>query len=107
MFRCGGPDVQWIATTLHTVEPKNLQQISIALPGPALISHTTLETVQREWVDLDCLLVQFWTSHSLRPKVMYEPTKRGRDLRNHVARLLPELTRRGVIDLVEDNTYGV
>jgi len=43
----------------------------------------------QEWWDLDQLLVQFGTTHSVRPRVVYTA---GNDLRNYVPSLLPELT---------------
>jgi len=90
--------VQWIATTLQTVKSKNLQRIiicqAIALP------EEIEEAVYREWQDLDRLLVQFWASHLIRPRVTYVVGKGGKDLRDHVPSLLPELTRRGLVDLV-------
>jgi hypothetical protein len=98
VFRCGMANIEWINKTLQTTEPKNLQHLSLALPRALDIRDTVWETVHQEWLDLDCLLVQFWTSHSLRPKVMCEPGKGGKD---YVARFLPELTSRGIVDLVE------
>ena len=55
------------------------------------------------WSDLDRLLVGFWESRSIRPKVMCpqprtEDEGRVGDLAEY---LLPELTRRGIMDIVE------
>ena len=96
LFRCGDPNVQRITMTLETVQSKNLRQITIH-------SHCTFtrlieETARQEWRNLDRLLVQFWTSHSIRPNIVHEMGKGGRDL---ASSLLPELTRSGVVDLVE------
>jgi len=59
-------------------------------------------TPYSEWLGLDRLLVQFWEARSTGPKVIC--TVWGglkQDVRGHTECLLPELTRRGVIDLVE------
>ena len=58
-------------------------------------------TVRQEWEDLDRLLVQFWTACSIRPKFMYVAEEGEDDLRDLAPSLLPELTRRGAVDLVE------
>ena len=48
--------------------------------------------------ELDRLLVQFWVTHSIRPRVV---NAAGKGLRGYGPSLLPELTRRGLVDLVE------
>jgi len=57
------------------------------------------ETAHQEWQDLDRLLV--WTSHSVYLRVVYVAGEEGEEFRDKVPILLPELTRRGLIDLVE------
>jgi hypothetical protein len=54
---------------LQTVESKNLQQITIHYP--TILTGTIEEAVHQaqEWQELDRLLVQFWTSRSIRPKI--------------------------------------
>jgi hypothetical protein len=99
-FRCGGWNIQQITTALQTVQSKYLQQVTIH-PGAAF-ANQIVETVHQEWQDLDRLLVQFWNSHSIRPKFTYEADTEGDDLRAFAPSLLPELTRRGLVDLVED-----
>jgi hypothetical protein len=102
-FRCGGPNVQRITMALETVQSKNLQQITIYL---GTTSATLVgETVRQEWQDLDRLLLQFQTSHSIRPKITYEAEEGGNNLRDLAPSLLPELTSRGFVDLVE-NRHG-
>jgi hypothetical protein len=101
-LRCGEDlTVQWIIKTLRTVESDNLQHITLQLPGGHVIRKTNWEPVQRKWSDLDCLLVQFAASCSLRLKIMNWSRMEREDMRDHVARLFPELTKRGVDDLVE------
>jgi len=102
VFRCTKQRVKWISKALHTIRSRSLQRISLELPrrDQAPTGDAIWEAVHQEWVDLDHLLVQFWTSRSLRPTVMYEPGELEEEMRVYVATLLPELTRRGAIDLV-------
>jgi len=95
--------VQWITVALQTVESQNLQSITICPDRnvPEMVGEAT----RREWRDLDRLLVRFWASHSIRPQVMYVAGRRGQDLGSNAPSLLPELTRRGLIDLVEAPSY--
>ena len=91
-------NVRWIIRALKTVESRSLQHITIhPTPGDAIE-----EAVYQEWQDLDQLLVQFWITHSIRPRLVYKVRRFvGKDLRDYAAGLLPELTRRGLVDLVE------
>ena len=104
---------EWVITSLGTISSRHrdLQQISIHIPDiwsyAVQEDGVTLERVleansDTKWLDLDRLLVQFWESRSIRPKVVCNLTelekKEGRDWGGH---LFPELTRRGIIDLVE------
>ena len=100
VFRSAQPSVQWINTALRTVNSKDLQWI-VLWPGITTFVNTIGETVHREWQELDHLLVQFWTSHSIRPLAIYDPVEGRKDMRDHAPSLLPELTRRGLLDLVE------
>jgi len=103
VLQCTRPNVGWINKVLHTTKSGNLQRISLELPppNPVLNGAAHLEMIRQEWADLDHVLVQFWVSRSLRPKVIYEPGTEEDELMDRVARLLPELTKRGIIDLVE------
>ena len=85
--------------TLQTVNSKYLQSITIEPHDSS--PETVEEEVYQEWQDLDRVLVQFWTSHSIRPKVNYVPWTRGKDLGDDLPVLLPELTRRGLVDVVK------
>ena len=100
VFQCGRPNVQWVIETLQTVESKSLQRITVRPDADTLAHHIT-EPARQRWHDLDRLLVQFWTSHSIRPIVTYEAGARRKDMRDHAPSLLPELTRRGIVDLAE------
>ena len=89
--------VQWITEILQTVKSKNVQHIQISIYTDDEIS----EAIRQEWQDLDRLLVHFWTSYLVRPRVVYLLREGEKDMRDHAQSLLPELTRRGLIDLIE------
>ena len=95
-FQCGGPSIQRFTMALQTVQSENLEQITIH--PYATFADLTEERVRQEWQDLDRLLVQFWTLRSIRPKIKYEVGKGGNDLKAFAPSLLPELTRRGLVD---------
>ena len=100
VFQCNWPTVKWVIMLLQTANSKDLRQITVRL-NPRNFGHVVYETIRREWGDLDRLLVQLWTSHSIRPKVTWGPRPGREDMRAYVSRLLPELDRRGLVDLVE------
>ena len=95
-----GSSIQWATEALQTVKSQSLRCISI-YPLDSL-PETVGEAVYQELRDLDRLLVQFWTSHSIRPRVVYVMWEDQKDLRDYAPSLslLPELTRRGLVDLV-------
>jgi len=73
-FRWKRLSVQWITTTLRTIESKNLRHITIHPTSAGTIE----EAVRQEWQDLDRLLVQFcwvrflgllWLAQTLLPLV--------------------------------------
>lgn len=97
-FTCRSSNIHWVIAGLRTVESKNLQHITIHLKTPPGIRNSL---DQRDWQDLDQLLVQSWTSHSIRPQLVYSPNSRGEETRNHTPSLLPEMTKRGLLNLVE------
>ena len=97
IFWC--PEIQRITVTLQTAKSVNLEQIIIH-STPAF-TMPIMESTCREWQDLDRLLLQFWTSHSIRPQIKFRNEKDGHDLRGAAPRLFPELTSRGIVDLVD------
>ena len=112
-FWCDQLSAEWIVMALQTITSKHrdLRRISFHIPyhdtvgAPSTdIRKTVGETAYEQWLDLDRLLVQFWESHLIRPKITYsygleDGRKGGMDF---VSRLLPEITKRGVVDLVKD-----
>jgi len=98
--------VEWITTTFQPTISKHreLRQISICVPYYSSIDIDTVETTAAygQWLDLDRLLVQFGESHSTSPKAIYITWEgHERDMRGFTDTLLPELTKRGMVDLVE------
>jgi len=52
-------------------------------------------------MDLDRILVQLWESHAIRTKVMYSAAEEKKPVCEYLEGLLPEMTERGIIELVE------
>ena len=98
-FQCTGANVRWVTIALQTVESKDLQRITL-WPDISTSVDAVEGTVCEEWQNLDRLLVRFWTSHSIRPQVIHSPISGVKDISDHASSLLPELTRRGLVDIV-------
>jgi hypothetical protein len=93
-------NVRWITTTLQTVKSPNLRQISIR--SRKFPVDPIGATILQEWLDLDRLLTQLWTSHPIRPEITCRNGV-GHYLRaDVVSRLFPELTSRGVVIVARD-----
>ena len=102
--------------TLETItsRQRDLQRISIHIPhilsyaiqeDGVTIEQTEVANPGTRWLDLDRLLVQFWESRSIRPKVVYPRTMDGKKgLRDWAGYLLPEITKGGIIDVVEGSS---
>jgi len=97
VFQCNQPNVQWVTMALQTANSKDVQQITLR-PDHYAFRHSIHETVYQEREDLDRLLVQFRTSRSIRPKIVYEMEVDEEDLTRYALNLLPELTVRGLVD---------
>ena len=84
--------VQWIVATLCTTNTQHLQQVTIHSDiGVCRVQ----EANRREWQDLDHLLVQLWTSHSVIQKIVYTKVPEGMGITEAAQNLLPELMKRG------------
>ena len=97
-FHCVIQDIQWIIMALQTAKSNNLRKVIICFS--VTFTDPPKETVRREWLDLDRLLVELWTLRSVRltPKV---PVITGRCDPGRLTRsLLPELSIRGGVDEV-------
>ena len=93
--------VQGPATDYHQPMRYNYRPATYQEPPTAYRCNMVREAVRQEWQDLDRLLVQFWTSHSIRPRIAYEAESVGSALGALLPSLLPELTSRGVVDFIE------
>jgi hypothetical protein len=91
---------------LQTITPRHrdLQQISIYIPFQFSINiEEPIAIVSRgEWSDLDRLFIQLWEWHSIRPKFIPMNTRVTGD---QIRFLFPEITKRGIID-IPDNQCG-
>lgn len=101
--------------TLETITSRHrdLQHISIdiggilrcRMPGPNITVKMIGEVDPSvRWSELDRLLLQFWDSHSIRPRVIgvqMEGEEEEKPARDWIRYLLPEVTKRGIVDLVE------
>ena len=101
-------NIQWVTAAIKTIKSKNLRQITILSNTRIPISGQVREAVRQEWQDLDHVLVQLWISHSVRPVLMYQGEPEADNSRAIAQNLLPELTRRGIINVsaVVDNRNG-
>lgn len=122
-FSCG-PDPKWVVRALRTIEGNhnNFRQISLFTRifwGPGLLRQdfreprrTIGETIYAEWLELDRVLVKLWESHLIRPLLSYKVPSwvDTKDARGSMDRLLPEATRRKIVDLIgptnETGVYG-
>ena len=96
--------VKWIILALQTITPKhlNLRGVSVYVPYDPTLTNAGADVAQvigdlicGQWLDLDRFLVQIWESRSIRPKVL----STTRHIGYSVGGLLPEITKRGIIDL--------
>jgi hypothetical protein len=97
-----------MTVALRTIasEHKDLQQISFynsfgydGVDEPFDIGQIVGGAVYGEWMDLDRLLVQLVESHAVRTKI-YSTKKEGEVVCTFMKYLLPEMTKRGAIELV-------
>jgi len=103
--------IAWVIMAVQTITPKHkdLQRISIKFPHlrrPIATGVNVRQLIRKEtywqWMDLDRLLVQLWESRIVRPKIVYSAAKGKEEMVCEWIRdLLPEITERGIIDLVE------
>jgi len=66
------------------------------------IGHAIGEGNYGQWLELDRLLVQLWESHSIRTRLICTIlTEQEQELGDYFGCLFPEITKRGIVDLVE------
>jgi len=95
-----------------TKEHRDLRQVSIDVDSSDISSITCVgdnirkmlgEQIYGQWLDLDQFLDQFLGSPPIRPKVVCIVPEGLHDMGDHFRCLLPVLTKRGKIDLVEQS----
>ena len=110
VFRCATLDPSWIILALRAItsEHRDLQRITIHISRlirfaapPANTRELVGEEISRQWKDLDHLLAQLCESRALCLKIMYRTLEEMGAMRGEVAVLLPEITERGIIELVD------
>ena len=102
VFRPGLKGVEWITLTLQTIgqEHRDLRRISIVMPLDLTLIPIGKGTLE-QWLDLDRTLVRLWESHSIRTSVI-RSRKSEAGLVDCIGSLLPEMMRRGRVELVEN-----
>ena len=105
-FRPESQSIEWVVKALQAITPKhrNLRQTTIHIPShltltrdPTVVRQAMGETHRELWLDLDRLLVHFWESRCIHPKITCIAQ---RDMRDRIECFLPEITKREIIDLV-------
>ena len=110
-FRPESQSAEWITAALRTITPEHRELRQISIHMPYYLTHLGMgvgefvgEATCREWSDLDRLLVQFWESRSIRPKVgcvRLEQIQQSTE--DCIGCLLPEMTKRGIFDPLLDH----
>jgi len=115
VFRLQSLSVEWAAVILRTITPKHqdLRQITIYVHFDSTLTSTDADVRQTvgerfvgEWSDLDRLLVQLWESRSIPLKVISRTPNEEQGTRDCVLCLLPEITKRDWMFVVEDIKEG-
>ncbi|KAF9778142.1 hypothetical protein BJ322DRAFT_1214811 [Thelephora terrestris] len=101
-------DPTWIKNSLRTILPehRDLQKILIygdpyydILPNEPVGSKEVVgEEIYKQWMELDGLLVRLWESRAVRTKLTVR--RKGGRVYNLATGLLPEMTKRGIIQSV-------
>ena len=110
VFRLGSLRVEWITLALQAVGHKHRDLRRISIDVPSYLTHIHVDPDIRvaigegtfeQWLDLDRVLVHLWESHSIRPSVMRTWMRGDKVVGNFIGSLLPEMMKRGMIDLAE------
>ena len=105
-FRSISLSVEWITTTIQTTAPKHRELRKISIRVPYFLTSFNVDikesAIYREWLDLDRLLVQLRESRSTPPRVICTAwLGQAGSMIIFTKWLLPELTKRGAVDLCE------
>ena len=107
VFRVDPNRVDWMDATFRTITPNHghVQKITIYVLYRKSLSDGNPDTRQAfgerifgHWMELDKILAQLCESRSIRPEVLYFPSGGTEEaIIECMGRLLPEITRRGMI----------
>lgn len=99
--------ITWITTALKTITSEHtaLQWISIHflfIQSEQLsdVGEFEGDEVYRQWMDLDSILVHLWELRACRTKAVLDGKSGGETTYGYIEGVLPEMTKRGLIDLV-------
>jgi hypothetical protein len=96
--------VTWVAAILRTITSENgdLQEVSFKgvafyhnIDMPADVRTHVGDESYREWMDLDCVLVQLWQLHAVHVKIVFNFVREELSWKL-IGGLLPETTKREV-----------
>jgi len=110
IFRPRSLNVGWITRALQaiTYKHRDLRQILIYMFYSSFLAgidgdvgHTIGEEIHRQWLELDSILIQFWESRSIRPRLTYMTrAQETQSMQDYFERLLPGTMKWRIIDLV-------
>ena len=106
-FRLASLSARWINAAIQTTTPKHQDLRKITIHIPYFLTFFNVDYMKgsgiyREWLDLDRLMVQLWESRSPPPRVICTTWKgQSEGTMGFADCLLPELTRRGIVNLGE------
>ena len=108
VIRLRNPDGTWAGLMFKTLtsEHKDLRWISIYMGFRGQVDIHQLQQrdqaeISRRWRDLDHTLVQLWESNKTATRIIYITAGDGKTrAREYAEQLLPEITRRGIVELV-------
>jgi len=111
-FRPRSLSVAWVITALQTITSRHRDLRQISIHAPWSLNNTDADAIAEQTVEvtgqlleLDRLLVHFWESRSVRPRVVCAMLEEGDQRMKYCVRyLLPEITKRGIVDLIDQ--YG-
>ena len=111
VFRSEEVEDIWAATALKTITSKHtdFRKVSIhvtpikAFPVGESVRETIGEEIYEQWMDLDRVLVQLWETNSIHTQVFYSIDEEEKDAREHICSLLPEMTKRGIVEMTDDS----
>jgi len=105
--------VAWITRVLQTIPSKHLDIRSISIRVPRDLTPVNAASdvglavgdgISDEWFNLDRLFVKLWESHKIRPRMVYAMLEeKDKQVKHRIECLLPEITKRGIIDPVEQS----